>query len=143
MELVPDSLWERVKMVLPEEPPKPKGGRPRVDDRLALAGIMFILRTGSPWRFLPKELGCSPMTAWRRLRDWYELGVLEDIFRMVLYELGKQGSIDWSRAALDASNVPAKGGALKRSGRTPPIAADRAASTISSWIARARRSPSR
>ena len=69
--LVPDDLWEAIEPLLPKEPPKPKGGRPRVPDRAALGGIIFVLRTGCPWRLLPKELGCgSGTTCWRRLRDW-------------------------------------------------------------------------
>ena len=54
--LVPDDLWEAIEPFLPKEPPKPKGGRPRVPDRAALGGIVFVLRTGCPWRLLPKEL---------------------------------------------------------------------------------------
>jgi len=57
--LVPDDLWEAIEPLRPKEPPKPKGGRPRVPDRAALAGIVFVLRTGCPWRFLPRELGCG------------------------------------------------------------------------------------
>ena len=51
---VPDDLWEAIEPLLPEEPPKPKDGRLRVPDRAALAGIVFVLRTGCPWRLLPK-----------------------------------------------------------------------------------------
>ena len=43
--------------------------RPRCNDRLALAGIIFVLRSGILWEMLPRELGCSGMTCWRRLRD--------------------------------------------------------------------------
>ena len=46
--LVPDALWEAIEPLLPIEPPRPKGGRPRVPDRAALAGIVFVLRTGGP-----------------------------------------------------------------------------------------------
>ncbi len=74
--LVPDDLWEAIEPFLPPEPPKPKGGRPRVPNRAALAGIVFVLRTGCLWRLLPKELGCgSGTTCWRRPRDWQEAGV--------------------------------------------------------------------
>jgi transposase len=45
--LVSDELWEVVVPLLPEEPPKPKGGRPRVDDRAALSGIKLrVARKG-------------------------------------------------------------------------------------------------
>ena len=66
--LVSDALWALVAPLLPERPPRPKGGRPPVDDRKALEGIVFVLRTGIPWEMLPQELGCgSGMTCWRRL----------------------------------------------------------------------------
>src|SRR5687767_9202062 len=67
--LVPDDRWEAIAPLLRKEPPKPKGGGPRVLDRAALGGIVFVLRTGCPWRLLPRELGCgSGTTCWRRLR---------------------------------------------------------------------------
>jgi transposase len=40
--LVPDDLWDAIAPLLPMEPPKPKGGRPRVSDRAALGGIVFV-----------------------------------------------------------------------------------------------------
>ncbi len=52
--LVTDELWALVEPLLPEEPPKPKGGRPRVDDRAALTGILFVLETGIPWEMLSR-----------------------------------------------------------------------------------------
>ena len=68
--LVSDALWSMVAPLLPVEPAKPKGGRPRVDDRAALTGILFVLRTGIPWEMLPQEMACgSGVTCWRRLRD--------------------------------------------------------------------------
>ena len=76
--LVSDELWAVVAPLLPLEPPKPKGGRPRVSDRAALSGIIFVLKSGIPWEMLPPELGCgSGVTCWRRLRDWQEAGVWE------------------------------------------------------------------
>jgi len=59
------------KPLLPPEPTKPKGGRPRVPGRAALTGILFVLKMGTPREYLPLEMGCgSGMTCWRRLRDW-------------------------------------------------------------------------
>src|SRR5438105_1120661 len=73
--LVTDELWEIIEPLLPQEPPKPKGGRPRVPDRAALTGIIFVLRSGLPWEMLPQEMGCgSGVTCWRRLRDWQDAG---------------------------------------------------------------------
>jgi transposase len=53
--LLTDELWEVIEL-LPEEPPKPKGGRPRIDDRVALTGILFVLKSGIPWEMLPQEM---------------------------------------------------------------------------------------
>jgi transposase len=81
-ELVRDELWEMIEPLLPEEPPKPQGGRPRIDDRAALSGILFVLKSGIPWEMLPKEMGCgSGMTCWRRLKEWHEAGVWEELHR--------------------------------------------------------------
>jgi transposase len=107
--LVPDDLWEAIEPILPKEPPKPKGGRPRVPNRAALGGIIFVLRTGCPWRLLPKELGCgNGTTCWRRLRDWQEAGVWERLHTTVLNWLGDEAAIDWSRASVDSLSVRAK-----------------------------------
>ncbi|MDP9426254.1 MAG: IS5 family transposase [Actinomycetota bacterium] len=110
-ELVSDELWEAIEPLLPPEPPKPKGGRPRVGDRAALAGIVFVLKSGIPWEMLPKEMGCgSGSTCWRRLRDWEEAGVWRRLHRVLLDRLGQGDRIDWSRACLDSASVAAKKG---------------------------------
>lgn len=87
--LVPDALWAIIEPLIPPEPPKPKGGRPRLDDRAALTGILFVLRTGIPWELLPVEMGCgSGMTCWRRLHEWHQAGVWERLHRVLLDRLG-------------------------------------------------------
>ncbi len=109
--LVIDELWNVVEPLLPEQPPKPKGGRPRVNDRAALTGILFVLKTGIPWEMLPQEMGCgSGMTCWRRLKEWHKAGVWERLHRALLDRLGEAGRIDWSRASLDSASVAAPGG---------------------------------
>src|SRR5215204_1422634 len=109
--LVPDTLWEAIEPLLPAELPKPKGGRPRVPNRATLGGIIFVLRTGCPWRLLPKELGCgSGATCWRRLRDWQEAGVRLRLHETLLNWLGDEAAIGWSRASVDSLSVRAKRG---------------------------------
>ena len=116
--LVTDELWAVVEPLLPSESPKPKGGRPRVSDRAAFTGILFVLKTGIPWEMLPQEMGCgSGMTCWRRLKEWHEAGVWNRLHQTLLNFLGKKNHIDWSRASLDSASVPAPGG---REGRTEP-----------------------
>ena len=138
--LVPDDLWAAVEPLLPPEPPKPKGGRPRLPDRAALTGILFVLKSGVPWEMLPAEMGCgSGMSCWRRLRDWQEAGVWAALHRVLLERLQAAGQLDWSRAALDSASVPAKRGA-RRPAPTRPTAARRARSATSSPTRAARRS---
>ncbi|HZC02196.1 MAG TPA: IS5 family transposase [Gammaproteobacteria bacterium] len=112
--LVTDELWTVVEPLLPEQPPKPKGGRPRVNDRAALTGILFVLKTGIPWEMLPQEMGCgSGMTCWRRLKEWHKAGVWERLHRALLNRLGEADRIDRSRASLDSASVAAPGGGEK------------------------------
>ena len=127
---VTDELWEVIEPLLPEEPPKPKGGRPRIDDRATLTGILFVLKSGIPWEMLPQEIGCgSGMTCWRRLKDWHEAGVWDRLRKTMLDRLGQADEIDWERASLDSASVTAPGGA-KRLARTRRIKANRARSAI-------------
>ena len=109
--LVTDELWTVVEPLLPKQPPKPKGGRLRVNDRAALTGILFVLKSGIPWEMLPQEMGCgSGMTCWRRLKEWHRAAVWERLHRALLDRLGEAGRIDGSRASLDSASVAAPGG---------------------------------
>jgi transposase len=128
--IVSDELWQVIEPLLPAEPSKAKGGRPRVPNRAALTGIIFVLKTGLPWEMLPPEMGCgSGITCWRRLRDWQEAGVWERLHQLLLDKLGDAGKIDWTRASVDSSSVPAKKGA-KEPGRLRRIEANRERSAI-------------
>ena len=135
-----DDMWEAVGPLLPQESPKPKGGRPRCSDRAALGGIVFVLRSGVPWEMLPREVfGCSGMTCWRRLRDWQRAGVWDSLHRVLLERLDRAGELDWSRAAIDSASVGAKRG-VRRPARTRRIAASRAPSATRSPTLAAHRS---
>ena len=128
--LVTDELWDVIEPLLPEEPPKPKGGRPRVPDRSVLTGIIFVLKSGIPWEMLPQEMGCgSGMTCLRRLEKWHEAGVWERLRKTLLDRLGKADEIDWERASLDSAAVAAPGGA-KGPARTRQTRANRARSAM-------------
>ena len=138
--LVTDDLWAAVEPLIPKRPSRPDGGRPPVDDRQALTGILFVLKTGIPWEYLPQEMGCgSGMTCWRRLRDWQAAGVWHGLHRLLLNRLRGADQIDWSRAVVDSASLRAVGGA-KKPARTPQIDGKKARSTTSWRMRRAFRS---
>src|SRR5437660_6307972 len=112
--LVSDELWSLTEPLIPKVKRRYRyPGRKRLDDRKVLTGILFVLKTGIPWEYLPQEMGCgSGMTCWRRLRDWQQAGVWHRLHTTLLNRLGEADRIDWSRASIDSASVPAKGGAL-------------------------------
>lgn len=143
-EIVPDDLWSLIEPILPH--PKRRfryPGRRPVDNRRTLTGILFVLRTGIPWEDLPKEMGCGcGMTCWRRLRDWQEAGVWDDIHQVLLNKLHQADKLDWSNVCVDSSSVRAVFGGT-RSAQTLRIAAKVERSTTSSSTDTARRWPRR
>ena len=109
--ILPEELWEIIEPLLPPEPPKSKGGRPRIANRAVLTGILFVLRSGFPWEIFLQEMGCgSGTTCWRRWRDWQEAGVWRKVHQVLLDRLGEADQVAWSRASLDSASVPAPGG---------------------------------
>jgi len=127
-----DALWELIEPLLP--PPKKRRrrypGRKPIDNRSALCAILFVLKTGLPWEYLPQELGWgSGMTAWRRLHAWQRRGVWQRIHAVLLARLHGADEIDWSRAIVDSSSVRAMHGGKKRD-PIQRIAANPAASII-------------
>ena len=72
-------------------------GRNPLDDRKALSGILFVLKSGIPWEMLPQEMGCgSGMTCWRRLRDWQQAGVWQNLHETLLSRLHGADRLDLS-----------------------------------------------
>ena len=122
--LIDDALWTRIEPLLPR-PPRRRWkamGRPRVPDRAALTGILFVLRSGIPWQMLPKEMGCgSGSTCWRRLVRWQCVGVWRRLHAVLLAELRQRGQLDLARAVVDSASVRALRGG-KKLDRTQPIA---------------------
>ncbi len=82
--LVDDELWKLIQPLLPVPMPRRwrYPGRKRLQNRRALTGILFVLKSGILWEMLPQEMGCgSGMTCWRRLRDWQEVGVGKTVMK--------------------------------------------------------------
>lgn len=82
--LVSNELWGVIEPLLPPEPPKPKGGRPRLSNREALESIAFALTTGTALEEVSGPLGSpSGITCWRHLKEWRECGVWDEIYPML------------------------------------------------------------
>jgi transposase len=113
LRLVDDGLWAIFESVLPPHTPSEWGGRPRTPDRVALTGIVFVLRTGIPWKYVPLELGCTGVTCWHRLQEWQHSGVFDQVLEVLLVKLHRAGKLDWSRAVVDSAQVRAKRGGTK------------------------------
>ena len=129
-----DELWKLIEPIL--QPPKRRRrrfpGRKHKDNRSVLTGIIFVLKTGIGWEYLPQERGCgSGMTCWRRLRDWQRRGIWAKIHKVLLNRLQEADKIDWSRAVVDSASVRAAFGGRKRV-PIPRIAGKKARSTMSS-----------
>lgn len=125
--IVSDELWLLVEPLLPVPAPKLMPGRPRVPDRQALCGTLFVLHTGIQWEYLPQELGFgSGMTCWRRLAAWNEAGVWDRLHVVLLARLRAAKQLDWSRAVIDSSHVRA-------ARRGPKAAPARSTASTAAW----------
>jgi transposase len=118
---IPDALWERIEPLLPP-PPKPKKPhplgchRPRVDNRKAMDGIFFVLRTGCQWAALSATGICSKSSAHRRFQEWTQAGVFWKLWSMGLSEYDALKGIDWSWQSMDGAMTKAPlGGEKNRS----------------------------
>lgn len=109
-----DAQWAVIEPRLPKR--QWRRGRPRNDDRRTVNGMLSVLKTGCAWSDLPKADG-SAGACWRRLRDWSRAGTWERIWRTLLSHLDAAGDLDWSRAFVDGSFVPAKKGAMAEAQR--------------------------
>ena len=106
-----DEQWLLICDLLPVPKPDPRGGRPRVDSRRCLEGILWVLRSGARWKDLPRSFP-SYVTCWRRFAEWSLSGVWDRIWERLLKRLDEQGQINWSEGFADGSFSPAKKGAI-------------------------------
>ena len=94
-----DEEWNRIAPLLPPENTG-KQGRPRKDNRILLNGMVWLARSGAPWRDLPERYG-SWQTVYSRFRKWIDDGILDNIFRILSLEA------ELEELSIDASIVQA------------------------------------
>ena len=106
MGMLTDKQWGQIEPHLPKQKKNKKGG----DNRKVFEGILWVLRTGSPWGQMPGEYA-SP--CWRRLKRWQEQGVFQKLWKKLLSQLNKKDKIKWEECFIDGTFVQAKGGGEK------------------------------
>jgi len=128
--LLPDELWDEIEQLFPEYEPSPDGGRPPKESRRVLTAVLFVLKTGIGWKDLPTEaFGVSYKTCTRRIDEWTDQGIWQQIHELFLAKLRGADLLDWSRVLVDCSLVKAPLGG-ENAGRTRRIAAAREVSTV-------------
>ena len=108
---IPDDLWNLIEPLLPPDKPPGANGRPRVSNRTVLNGILYVLRTGCPWKMVPHEYR-SGSTCHRRFQTWVRAGIFQKIWRKCLKHYDELQGIDWRFQSLDSATIsaPVKGG---------------------------------
>ena len=91
-----DEQWERVAPLLPGKAGDP--GRTGSDNRLFLEAVLWMVRTGAPWRDLPEAFG-SWNSVFRRFRRWAQAGIIERLFQSL------SGDPDFEYALIDGTII--------------------------------------
>ena len=91
-----DEQWERVAPLLPGKAGDP--GRTGSDNRLFLEAVLWMVRTGAPWRDLPEAFGCWN-SVFRRFRRWAQAGLFERLFQIL------SGEPDFEYALIDGTII--------------------------------------
>lgn len=138
----PDQLWDHfVLPTLTELDPEPRTGRPRIDQRKALDGVIFQMRSGCQWNHLPREFG-DDASIHRTFQRWIARGVFQRIWGKLVEACDDLEAVQWDWQSADAALGKARFGGIV-SGKTPRIAANparRKASWSTPKAARWRRS---
>jgi transposase len=130
---VDDTLWATIQPVLVIAKPRRKPGRPRADDRAIFNGLVWLARTGSQWKEVPRRYG-PKSTVHDRLVEWVTHGCLARAWALLLDQYDDEIGLQWEWQAADGCIIKAplgkKGGLARRRrpGPTRPTGASRAAS---------------
>ncbi len=115
-----DGLWARVEGVLAELDPPHRGHRPRIDQRKALDGVIYHLRTGCQWSALPAEFG-DDRSVHRTMQRWAARGVFARVWATLLDACDDLDAVGWAWQSFDCAMTKARHGGIK-SDRTRPTA---------------------
>ena len=123
---VSDNLWAIIQGILNEYDAPASTGRPRVDQRAALNGIIFQMRSGCQWNHLPEKFG-DDASVHRTLQRWVSKGIFEHIWAALVAHCDEWGGVDWEWQSADGALGKARFGGTMLA-PIPRIAAKRARS---------------
>jgi putative transposase len=123
---VDDALWTRVEQVLAEFDPPARFGPGRIDQRKALDGVIYRMRSGVQWNQLPKEFG-DDSSVHRTFQRWVERGVIGRLWALLVEGCAELAGVDWQWQSFDCAMGKARHGGTK-SDRTRPTGRNAAAS---------------
>jgi putative transposase len=103
----PDDLWAKIEVILAQYDPAKAVGRKRIDQRRALDGIIYRLRSGVQWNQLPKEFG-SDSSVHRTFQRWVKLKVFDQMWAVLQSECDELGGVDWEWQAADGAMSKAR-----------------------------------
>lgn len=112
---IPDPAWQRLKPILDELYPPAPVGRPHVDFRAALNGVIFRMRSGCQWNHLPREFG-DDSSVHRWFQRWVTDGVFEKLWAILVEDCDELGGVGWEWQAADGCLGKARFGGEKRGG---------------------------
>ena len=121
---VNDRLWKIIQLILTELDPPSWTGRDRIDQRAALNGIIYQMRTGVQWNQLPQEFG-DDSSVHRTMQRWIAKGVFARIWAVLIEHCAELGGVDWAWQSADGALGKARWGGTW-SAPTPQTAANRA-----------------
>lgn len=101
---ITNEQWERLKDLLPTS--KTQRGRPSQDHRQILNGILWVLRTGAPWRDMPERYG-KWTTIYSRFQRWRKSGTWNKMFSDLQAALEQESNVDWEIHFIDSTIVRA------------------------------------
>ena len=107
---MPDKQWGMIEALF--SVPEGVRGRPFRPSRDVVNGIMWVMRTGAPWKDLPERYP-PYQTCHRRYQTWCRNGVFQEALKVLARDLEERGEIDMSECYIDGTFAPAKKGAME------------------------------
>lgn len=109
---VDDRLWARFAKVLEEHDPPARFGPDRIDQRKALDGVIYRMRSGVQWNHLPREFG-DDASVHRTFQRWVKRGVMERLWAVLVESCEELGGVDWQWQSFDCALGKARHGGIR------------------------------